>query len=147
MKWHELFPGDRQPSMDEIADYIGKSKNLWLSLTSYFETAYKAKPKLSYSGCSMPGWNVKYSKCGVSFGTLYPKEDFFQVMVIIANKLELQMESVLPLLTLQMADMYRNAEKWYQTGKYLIFNIDNEDILEDYKRIAAVKLPPKFLQN
>ena len=66
-------------------------------------------------------------------------------MVIIANKLELQIESVLPLLTPQMVDMYRNAEKWYQTGKYLIFNIDNEDILEDYKRIAAVKLPPKFI--
>ena len=71
MQWKEIFPSHHQPTMDEIADYIGgDAKELWVSFLQYMETAYKAKPKLSYSVCSgKPGWNVKFQKSGQSFGT------------------------------------------------------------------------------
>ncbi|NJD03665.1 MAG: DUF3788 family protein [Ruminiclostridium sp.] len=50
MQWKEKFPPDKQPSMEEIAKYIGgETKELWKSLMSYMLTAYKAKLKLSYS--------------------------------------------------------------------------------------------------
>ena len=142
MKWHELYPISTQPSMDDIASYIGT--DLWTSLTTYFESAYKAKPKISYSNCSMPGWNVKYSKNGVAFGTLYPAEGAFDVMVIVTYKLTEKMELILPSLSEKTAELYRNAGDYMKMGKYMIFRIAEEQMLEDYKKIVAVKLQPKY---
>lgn len=71
MEWKGLYNSSNQPSVEEIADYIGgDTKVLWQSLMEYMETKYKAKPKLSYSVCAgKPGWNVKFQKSGQSFGT------------------------------------------------------------------------------
>jgi len=142
MKWHELYPSSTQPSMDDIAAYIGT--DLWASLTTYFESAYKAKPKISYSNCSMPGWNVKYSKSGAAYGTLYPAEGAFDVMVIVSYKLTEKMELILPSLSEKTAELYRNAGDYMKMGKFMIFRIADEQVLEDYKKIIAVKLQPKY---
>lgn len=66
MQWKEIFPSHVQPSMDEIAEYIGgEAKALWLTLMEYMEAEYKVKPKLSYSVCAgKPGWNIKLQKSG-----------------------------------------------------------------------------------
>ena len=145
MEWNELFPGSQEPSMEDIAQYLGKAKGLWLSLFEYFETAYKAKPKLTYSGCSgKPGWNVKFAKSGQAFGTLYPGIDAFDVMVIFSYKLDAAMEQALPELTQYTADLYRNAGDFMKIGKWLMMTIDDEATLEDYKKMVAVKLPPKW---
>ena len=144
MKWNELFPKEKEPSFDEIADYVGKVKNLWLSLISYFETSYKTKPKLTYSGCSgMPGWNIKFQKSGQAFGTWYPHKNAFLVMVIISYKLDKEMQKILPELTEYTADLYRNAGDYMKVGKWMMIKADSQRIFEDYKKIVAVKLPPK----
>ncbi|NLA86994.1 MAG: DUF3788 domain-containing protein [Clostridiales bacterium] len=143
MEWHQLYPRATEPSMEEIAEYIGGAKDLWLSLTSYFESTYNAKPKITYSGCSgMPGWNVKYQKSGQAFGTLYPKEDFFDVMVILSYRLEPAMETILPSLSKETATLYRNAGDYMKIGRYMMLRIDSKETLEDYKKIVSVKLPP-----
>ncbi len=143
MDWHQLYPRTTEPTMAEIADYIGGAKDLWLSLTSYFESTYNTKPKITYSGCSgMPGWNVKYQKSGQAFGTLYPKEDFFDVMVILSYRLEPAMEAILPSLSKETAALYRNAGDYMKIGKYMMLRIDSRETMEDYKKIVAVKLPP-----
>jgi len=140
MKWHELFPKEKRPTMEDIADYTGEAKDLWLSLASHFESAYKAAPKLTYSGCGMkPGWNVKYQKSGKAFGTLYPQENAFDVMIIIGYNLETEMTNALPLLSEQTACLYQTAGDYMKIGKWMMLRIDNQQILEDYKRIVAVK--------
>ena len=144
MNWNDLYPKDKQPSFDEIAEYTGKIKNSWLSLISWFETTYKAKPKLTYSGCSgMPGWNVKFQKSGVGFGTWYPQKNFLFVMVIVSYKLDNEMQKILPELSGYTADLYRNAGDYMKIGKWMMLKADNKKIFEDYKRIVTLKLPPK----
>ncbi len=148
MKWHELFPSDKEPTFDDISGYVGTVKDLWLSLVSYFETAYKAKPKLTYSGCSgMPGWNIKFQKSGQAFGTWYPHQDAFYVMIIVSYKLDAEMERILPDLTEYTADLYRKAGDYMKIGKWMMLKADSERIFEDYKKIVAVKLPPKYSLN
>jgi len=144
MKWNELYPKEKQPSLDEVADYVGKVKSLWLSMILYFETAYKTKPKLTYSGCSgMPGWNIKFQKSGQAFGTWYPHKNFMYVMVIISYKLDKEMQEILPELTDYTVDLYRNAGDYMKVGKWMMIKADNKQIFDDYKKIIAVKLPPK----
>ncbi len=143
MKWNELFPGDKTPALEDISDYVGSVKDLWLSLISYFDTEYKIKPKLTYSGCSgMPGWNIKFQKSGQAFGTWYPHQDAMYVMIVISYKLDPEMERILPELSDYTADLYRNAGDYMKIGKWMMLKADNERVFEDYKKIAAVKLPP-----
>jgi len=145
MKWNDLFPIGKEPTFEEIADYVGKVKNLWLSLISYFETAYKIKPKLTYSGCSgMPGWNIKFQKSGQAFGTWYPHKNALLVMVIVSYKLDKDMQRILPELTGYTANLYRNAGDYMKIGKWMMIKADNKKVFEDYKKIIAVKLAPKY---
>ena len=146
MEWKEIFPQERQPSMDEIAEYIGgDAKKLWQSLMEYMDTAYKSKPKMSYSACSgKPGWNIKFKKSGQSFGTLYPEENSFSVFIVISYKLDPLMEAVLPSLSAETAELYRQADDYMKLGKWIMFRIKDGSGVEDYKKIVSVKMPPKF---
>ena len=144
MQWYEFFPSDKEPAFEDIANYVGTVKDLWLSLIDYFETTYKAKPKLTYSGCSgMPGWNIKFQKSGQAFGTWYPQEDAFYVMIVVSYKLDAEMERILPDLSAYTADSYRQAGDFMKTGKWMMLKADNAQVFEDYKKIVEVKLPPK----
>lgn len=144
MEWNELYPRDKEPDMEEIAEYIGEAKELWVSLTSYIETAYNTKPKLTYSGCGMkPGWNIKYQKSGQAFGTLYPERDSFSIMVIISYKLESQMDSIVPLLSEETSALWKRAGDYMKIGKWMMFQIKDPVQVEDYKKILSVKLQPK----
>ncbi len=141
MKWNEIFTKDVQPTMEDIADYIGgEAKLLWQSLLEYMETEYKVKPKLSYSGCSgKPGWNIKLQKSGQSFGTLYPEENSFSVLLVISYKLEPKMEDILPTLSDNIAELYKKAVDYMKMGKWIMFQINNLTTLEDYKKLLSVK--------
>lgn len=145
MEWKEIFPSGRQPSMEEIAEYIGgEARGLWESLMMYMETAYNAKPKLSYSVCAgKPGWNVKFQKSGQAFGTLYPEENSFSVFLVMSYKLDPAVDAILPELSPSVADMYRQAGDYMKLGKWMMFQIRDAAGVEDYKRLMAVKMPPK----
>ena len=145
MEWRDLFPADKQPTMEDISEYIGgEAKELWQSLMTYMETAYKAKPKLSYSACSgKPGWNIKFQKSGQSFGTLYPEKDAFSVFIVISYKLDQNMEDILPILSSDIAELYRKGQDYMKLGKWMMFQIKDQTGVEDYKRLMSVKLQPK----
>lgn len=143
-EWNELFSKDKEPTMGDIAEYVGPVKGLWLSLIEYFETAYKIKPKLTYSGCSgMPGWNIKFQKSGQAFGMWYPRQGTFYVMIIVGYKLDAQMELLLPVLGDYTADSYRKAGDYMKIGKWMMLKADSEQVFEDYKKICGLKLPVK----
>jgi len=145
MQWHEIFPSHTQPSMENIQEYIGgEASVLWQSLMQYMETEYKAKPKFSYSGCSgKPGWNIKFQKSGQSFGTLYPEENSFSVLIVISYNLEQLMEAIIPKLSAGTAELYNNAGDYMHLGKWMMFQIKDQIGLEDYKNLVSVKLQPK----
>ena len=45
------------------------------------------KPNLEFSKCSWePGWNVKFKKSGKTLCTVYPRENYFTVIVVIGKK-------------------------------------------------------------
>ena len=145
MEWHEIFPKEQKPAMEDIEGYIGgDAKALWRQLMSYMESAYNAKPKLTYSGCSgKPGWNVKFQKGKESFGTLYPEENSFSVLIVISYRLTPLMDAILPKLSPEIADLYRQAGDYMKLGKWMMFRISDAAGLEDYKNIISVKMAPK----
>lgn len=144
MDWDQLFPKERVPSMEDIEAYIGSGKDLWLRMNRYIQETYQAKPKLTYSGCSgKPGWNVKHQKSGQAFGTLYPEEGGFSVLIVIAYRLDERMQQMMGEFTPAMVERYRNAGDYMKLGKCMMFRIEDEDGLADYLKLLSVKLPPK----
>lgn len=144
MEWNELFKSDRQPSFTDMENYIGgEGKKLWTELFEYMQKSYNAKPKMFYSGCSgKPGWNVKFQKSGVSFGTLYPEENGFSVFIVIGYKLDLVMEMIKNKLSPDMREMYEKAQDYMKLGKWMMFRIEKETDLDDYKLLLSAKLLP-----
>ncbi len=145
MEWNELFPQEMQPTMEQISEYIGgDAAKLWDSLMDYMGRAYKAKPKMTYSGCSgKPGWNIKFQKSGQSFGTLYPEQGSFSVFLVISYKLDPLMEAILPMLSPEIAELYSKAGDYMKLGKWMMFRISDEAGVQDYKKICEVKMPLK----
>lgn len=53
--WHELFPLDREPTMEDIAGYIDHP--LWDAFTAFVDESYGAEPRIEYSrAAAAPGW-------------------------------------------------------------------------------------------
>jgi hypothetical protein len=145
MEWIALFPKDNQPGFEDITDYIGgDGKILWISLFEYMDTAYNAKPKMFYSCCSgKPGWNIKFQKSSQSFGTLYPEQGTFSVFIVISYKLDTVMKTIYNNLSSKMRVCYDNAGDYMKMGKWLMFRVENEDDLNDYKLLMTAKMQPK----
>lgn len=144
MEWSKLYDKTNQPSIKEMADYIGAPDNaLWNSLFSYINSAYRVKPKIAYSGCSgKPGWNVKLQKSGQSFGTLYPEEGYFTVFIVIAYTLDPVMEMVRNEFSPAMRARCDSAQDYMKLGKWMMFPVKTEEDLSDYKLLMSVKLKP-----
>jgi hypothetical protein len=145
MEWNNLFDSNLQPSFEDMENYIGgDGAALWKDLFAHMQATYAAKPKLSYSVCSgKPGWNVKFAKSGVSFGTLYPEENTFSVFIVIAYKLDDAMEAIKPRLSGAMRERFETAPDFMKNGRWMMFQIANRQDLDDYKLLMSAKMPPK----
>ena len=144
MEWNELFGAGNQPAFEDMEAYIGGKAGeglaLWRDLFAYMATVYKAKPKMSYSTCSgKPGWNVKFAKDGVSFGTLYPERGAFSVFVVVAYRLDDAMAAIKPALSSDMWKRFDTAGDYMKMGRWMMFQVNTRRDLEDYKLLMSVK--------
>lgn len=147
MEWKEIFPKDHEPTMEDIANYIGgDAKKRWESLMDYMYKSYKVKPKLTYSACTgKPGWNIKFRKNGQSLGTLYPEENAFSVFLVISYKLDPILNSLIPELSPGIAELCRNAGDYMKQGKWIMFQIKDDAGVEDYKKLISLKITSKVV--
>lgn len=140
MNWAELYGKDTMPTWAQIQDFMHTP--LWNDVNDYLQQAYAAQPKLSYSGCSQPGWNVKYQKAGKALCTLYPMADYFIALVVIGEKERTEMELLLPTFTPYIQALYEGARQ--PTGAtWLMTAVTDETILADVKRLIALRRQPK----
>ena len=140
-EWNVLYPKDKQPTLDEAGDYIGKEFNhLWKKLLEHINSEYGVRPKWSYSTCSgKPGWNIKLQKGGKSFGTVYPEQGYFEVFIVIGHKLDEMVKDIINELSTVMRDRYENAQDYMKMGKWMMFPVKNETDLKDYLLLISVK--------
>lgn len=145
MIWNEIYDQGNMPSITEIRDFIGSSKQLWDELIEYIETTYMTKPQISYSSCSaQPGWNIKYKKGGKSLCTLYPMDDYFIALVVVGNKEEDQVKIGMETgqFTLYLKELY-DKTSYSKIGRWLMIEVKDEEILRDIKRLLEIRLNQK----
>lgn len=143
MEWNDLFGRENQPTYEEIDNFIGSS--LWKEINDYLRGVYAVQPKMVYSPCqAQPGWNVKYHNKSKALCTLYPMQGYFIALVVISNKEEVEAELLMPALSNSTQNLYSETKTLGKMGKWLMLEVFDSDILEDVKKLIAVKVKPKI---
>ena len=137
-KWPQLFPMDRQPSMEELDRYADNP--LWPELRQYLKDTYGAEPRMDYSRCGLePGWNVKFKKSGRALCTIYPKESYFTVMVAVGRKEKEAVEVLLPDSSEKIQEIYHQTQEWNGQRWLMIDLEDPDDCCEDVFRLIKIR--------
>ncbi len=141
MQWCEAYIQDKEPSLEEINNFIGNP--LFGELCEFLNEAYGVKPSVEYSPCSgAKGWNVKYKKSSKSLCVIYPNTGFFTCLVVIGNKEQPEAEILLPSLDNYIRDLYSKT-KFACGGRWLMIEVTSQKILEDTKLLIELRRKKK----
>ena len=134
----DLKNKDYRPTPDELGDYIGNP--VFRQFCGELKEAYSCKEIIEYSGCSMePGWNVKFKRSGRSLCTIYPREQYFTVMLVVGRKEKEAFEAMLPGCTAAMREIYERTREGNGQRWLMIDLEDRDDLYRDVLRGIAVR--------
>ena len=93
------------PSIEEISEYVRNP--VFMEFCSEIRNTYQCREKMEYSSCSWEkGWNIKFKKAGKTLCTIYPRESYFTVMIVIGAKETASVEALLPESTVELQKIY-----------------------------------------
>ena len=73
------------PALEDFAAYIRNP--VFMQFCSEIKKKYRCNEKIEFSRCSWErGWNVKFKKSGKSLCTVYPRDGYFTVLVVVGEK-------------------------------------------------------------
>lgn len=104
------------PTLEEICEYVGTSAFRQFCLE--IKEKFQSDEKIEYSSCSWEkGWNVKFKKSGKTLCTIYPRESYFTVLIVIGQKEKEYVKELLPKCTIELQEIYSqtregNGQKW-----------------------------------
>lgn len=137
MVWSEQYDSVHKPTDENIREFV--NNDLWQELNSYLQETYNALPQMTYSGCSMQrGWNVKYKKRNKSLCTLYPMPGYFIVLVVIGIRDINEAEFLMPICSEYTQNLFKQTISGYG-GKWIMIDVKSKDILDDVKKMIALR--------
>lgn len=125
-------------TLEEIDAYI---KNpLFQIFCLEIKSKYNIKEKIEYSSCSWErGWNIKFKKSGKSLCTIYPRESYFTVLVVVGKKEKDFVESLLPDCTAELQEIY-NQTKEGCGQRWLMIDLEYQNaIYYDVLRLIEIR--------
>ena len=115
-------------------------------MSAYIEEAYRVKPQIVYSKCSVqPGWNVKYKKSSKSLCTLYPMAGYFITLVVVGPKEEEEVRIGMDaeLFTNYVKELY-DKTAYSAMGRWLMIEVKDKAVLNDIKHLLTIRVRPKI---
>lgn len=126
------------PTLDEIGTYIRNP--LFETFCSEIKERHGAKEKIEFSSCSWEsGWNVKFKKSGKNLCTIYPRESFFTVLVVVGKKEKELVETILPDCTGELQEIYDRTEEG-NSQKWLMIDLEDQgELFRDVFRLIEIR--------
>lgn len=126
------------PTLEEIGQFINNA--VFSQFCAEIKAKYKCKEKIEFSSCSWEnGWNVKFRKSGKSLCTIYPRDGYFTVLVVIGEKEREAVETILPECTPELRDIY-DQTKLGNGQKWLMIDLeDKEEMYADIFRLMEIR--------
>ncbi|HEY0947016.1 MAG TPA: DUF3788 domain-containing protein [Opitutaceae bacterium] len=135
--------GDRPPDRTTLARWIGAvNHRRWLELMQLIATRHPGvfTPEWLYGG-ARHGWSLRYKRSR-SFCTFVPEKGRFLLLIVLGKAEQAQARAVLPQLKSHARADYA-AATFYPDGKWLLIDVDHDDVLADVLRLLAIKRRPK----
>lgn len=134
----DLENKDYCPSLEEIGAFI-RNPAFPQFCAELMET-YSCGEKIEYSACSMErGWNVKFKKSGKTLCTIYPREQYFTVMLVIGRKEKESFEAILPDCCPALLEIYNRTKEGNGQRWMMIDLEDRDELYRDVFRGIAVR--------
>lgn len=126
------------PTLDEVAEFVNNAS--FMQFCTEMKALYKCNEKIEYSSCSWEkGWNIKFKKSGKTLCTIYPREHYFTVMVVVGRKEKASVEAILPMCTPEMQEIYKESKEG-NGQRWLIINMEDKDkIYHDVFRLIEIR--------
>ncbi len=103
-------------------------------------TTYQCNERIEYSSCSWEkGWNVKFKKAGKTLCTVYPRERYFTVMIVIGTKEKALVEARLPECTMELFDLYHQTKEGNGQRWLMIDLEDKGNLYRDVLRLIQIR--------
>lgn len=127
-----------KPSDEDISKYINNS--LWDKFKEYMRYKYGIRPVYEFSKCSMEyGWNIKFKKGSKSLCTIYPRENYFAVLIVIGKRQKEEFEKKLENFTEDIQQLYFNTKEG-NGQRWLFIEIEDDDEkYNDVKNIIKIR--------
>lgn len=126
------------PALEEINEYVRNP--VFTLFCSEIKDTYKCNEKIEYSSCSLEkGWNIKFKKAGKTLCTIYPRENYFTVMVVVGKKEKASVEEMLPKCTGKLQDIYHQTQEG-NGQRWLMIDIeDKDDLYHDLLQLIQIR--------
>ena len=126
------------PNLEEIAEVVHNT--LFQKFCTEIKETYNISEKIEYSSCSMePGWNVKFKKSGKALCTVYPREAYFTVMVVVGRKEKEAVEAILPGSSAKIQEIYAQTQEGNGQRWLMIDLEDSDDSYKDVLRLIKIR--------
>lgn len=117
------------PTLEEIGSYIHNP--IFSRFCSTIMDKYHCKEKIEFSSCSWEhGWNIKFKKSGKNLCTIYPRENYFTVLLVISQKEKEAVTAILPDCTSTLQEIYHRTKEG-NGQRWLMIDLEDEDSLYD----------------
>lgn len=126
------------PTLEEIGEAVGNP--VFLRFCSGIADTYGCREKIEYSACSWEqGWNVKFKKAGKTLCTLYPRELFFSVMVVVGKREREAVERLLPEATAELREIYQQTKEG-NGQRWLMIDLEEQgELYDDVLRLIQIR--------
>lgn len=133
------------PNISEISGYIENS--IFDEFYQYMNDKYNAVCKIEYStDVWARGWNVKFRKSSKSLCIVYPKKNYFTVLVVVGNKEKESVENLLPRLSEYVQEIYCNTRNG-NGQKWLMIDLNSKNnAYQDVLRLIYIRYALKDIK-
>ena len=129
------------PSNEELSVLIGSEKfKVWNELCGIIDNLYDMD-HLWNSGGKAWKYEYKYRRGGKTLCALYAKENCFGFMVILGRDERAKFEADRQSYSIAVCQVYDKATT-YHDGKWLMFELRDTSLLNDMKKLLAIKRRP-----
>ena len=134
------------PAVEEMDCYINNV--LWENFCSHIKETYGMDPRFEFSRCSWEsGWNVKFKKGSKTLCTVYPRENYFTVMIVIGKNEKERFEEELPSFCHEIQELYENTKEGNGQRWLMIDLEDRDERYFDVLKILAIRASGKKAGN
>ena len=134
----DLQNRDYQPTLNEMGEYVRNP--VFREFCGEIMGTYRCAEKIEYSSCSMErGWNVKFKKSGKSLCTIYLREQYFTVLLVVSRKEKEAVETIMPECCAALRDIYDRTREGNGQRWLMVDVEDRDELYRDVLRGIAIR--------